>query len=149
MRGLDSSALQGAGLSLPTAERLLRMAAERVAAQKAAEEAAAVQRAEEERAAAKLAATLEVLTHAEVRQLGLDQGEVTVPDKFGSIGAGAFSSCSSLASITLPEGLTSIGVSAFKGCSSLTSITLPEGLTLTGGEGIPATTVHHIRSQGR
>ena len=42
-----------------------------------------------------------------------------------SIGAGAFSGCSSLTSIEIPNSVTSIGEDAFRGCSSLTKITLP------------------------
>ena len=49
-----------------------------------------------------------------------------------SIGASAFSGCSSLTSITLPAGVTSIGERAFGNCSSLTSVTLPDGLTSIG-----------------
>ena len=44
-----------------------------------------------------------------------------------SIDNGAFSSCSSLASITLPAGVTSIGNSAFGNCYSLASIVIPDG----------------------
>ena len=44
-----------------------------------------------------------------------------------SIDNGAFSNCSSLASITLPAGVTSIGNSAFGNCYSLASIVIPDG----------------------
>ena len=44
-----------------------------------------------------------------------------------SIDNGAFSSCSSLASITLPAVVTSIGNSAFGNCYSLASIVIPDG----------------------
>ncbi len=49
-----------------------------------------------------------------------------------AINKGAFSSCSSLASISLPEGLERIEDSAFQSCSSLEEITLPEGLESLG-----------------
>jgi hypothetical protein len=49
-----------------------------------------------------------------------------------SIGAGAFSGCSSLTSITIPDSVTSIGNVAFNNCSSLTSIHIPEGVTSIG-----------------
>ena len=39
-----------------------------------------------------------------------------------SIGAWAFSGCSSLTSITIPDGVTSIGEWAFSGCDSLTTV---------------------------
>lgn len=46
-----------------------------------------------------------------------------IPDSVTSIGSGAFSDCSSLASITIPNSVTSIRDSAFSNCTSLTSIT--------------------------
>ncbi len=49
-----------------------------------------------------------------------------------TIGANAFSSCSSLASITIPEGIESIGEYAFYGCSSLASISIPSSVTAIG-----------------
>ncbi len=48
-----------------------------------------------------------------------------------SIGSGAFSGCSSLASIEIPSGVTSIGGDAFNGCSSLTNISFGEDSQLT------------------
>jgi hypothetical protein len=56
-------------------------------------------------------------------------GSVTIPESVTSIGAGAFSNCTSLTSITIPESVTSIGINAFYGCTSLTSINIPEGVT--------------------
>ena len=47
--------------------------------------------------------------------------------KLTSIGADAFSSCTSLTSIILPSSLTSIGRGAFSECSELTSLTFEEG----------------------
>ena len=58
--------------------------------------------------------------------------ECTIPDSVTSIGAGAFSGCSSLSSIELPDSVTSIGASAFKDCSSLSSIKLPDSVTSIG-----------------
>ena len=77
---------------------------------------------------------------------------VTFPITLELIGPGAFSNCSSLASIEIPEGVTEIyqnafsgctrletvtlstslkriEVNVFSGCSSLTSIKIPEGVT--------------------
>ena len=57
-----------------------------------------------------------------------------IPNTVTSIGASAFSDCSSLTgALTLPTKLTSIGASAFSGCSSLTgALTLPTKLTSIG-----------------
>ena len=49
--------------------------------------------------------------------------------KATSIGAFAFSGCSSLTSITIGNSVTSIGWYAFEDCSSLTSITIPNSVT--------------------
>lgn len=49
-----------------------------------------------------------------------------------SIGAYAFSGCSSLKSITISSHVTSIGAHAFVGCSRLTSISIPSGVTSIG-----------------
>jgi hypothetical protein len=49
-----------------------------------------------------------------------------------SIGASAFSGCTTLTSITIPTTVTSIGASAFLGCSALTSITIPTSVTSIG-----------------
>ena len=58
--------------------------------------------------------------------------EITVPDSVTSIGYGAFSGCSSLASITIPDSVTSIEYWAFEKCRSLTSIAIPDGVTSIG-----------------
>ena len=49
-----------------------------------------------------------------------------------SIGNGAFSNCSSLASIIIPNSVKSIGGYAFYWCTSLTSITIPNSVTSIG-----------------
>ena len=49
-----------------------------------------------------------------------------------SIGAFAFSGCSSLTSIKIFKNVISIGRYAFKGCSSLKNITIPDSVTSIG-----------------
>ena len=49
-----------------------------------------------------------------------------------SIGEGAFSGCSSVASITIPNSVISIGNYAFYDCSSLESITIPDSVISIG-----------------
>ena len=50
----------------------------------------------------------------------------------GNILYGAFSGCSSLASITILDGITSIGGFAFYNCTGFTSITIPDSVTSIG-----------------
>jgi len=57
---------------------------------------------------------------------------VTIPDSVTSIGNFAFSNCTSLASVTIPNSVTSIGNSAFSGCTSLASVTIPDSVTSIG-----------------
>jgi hypothetical protein len=57
---------------------------------------------------------------------------INLPDSLKSIGVNAFRYCSSLTTINLPDSLTSIGDSAFGDCSSLTTINLPDSLTSIG-----------------
>ena len=56
-------------------------------------------------------------------------GDVAIPEGVTSIGASAFSGCSSLTSVVIPEGVKSIGEEAFFDCSSLASVVIPEGMT--------------------
>ena len=55
-------------------------------------------------------------------------------DKVTGIGDGAFSWCSSLASITIPDSVTSIGERAFYWCTNLASITIPDSVTSIGND---------------
>ena len=57
---------------------------------------------------------------------------ITIPDSLTNIGASAFNYCYSLASITIPDSLTNIGDSAFSSCISIASITIPDGVTSIG-----------------
>ena len=54
-------------------------------------------------------------------------------DSVTSIGKGAFSYCSGLASITIPNSVTSICNSAFYGCANLQEVTIPNSVTLVEG----------------
>ena len=51
-----------------------------------------------------------------------------ISDSVTSIGAAAFSHCSSLTSIAIPDSVTSIGDFAFEDCTSLTSATIGDGV---------------------
>ncbi|MBO5407801.1 MAG: leucine-rich repeat domain-containing protein [Clostridia bacterium] len=57
---------------------------------------------------------------------------VTISDSVTNIGSSAFSWCSSLISVTIPDSVTSIGDSAFEYCDSLTSVTIHDGVTGIG-----------------
>ena len=61
-----------------------------------------------------------------------NQGEFVIPDGIKTIGAYAFSFCTSLKSITIPSSVTSIDNGAFDNCQSLTSITIPSSVTSIG-----------------
>ena len=54
---------------------------------------------------------------------------MTIGNGVRTIEGGAFSYCSSLASITIPNSVTTIGGLAFSYCSSLASITIPSSVT--------------------
>ena len=56
-------------------------------------------------------------------------GDLVIPEGVASIGAYAFSGCSSLASITIPSSVTSIGSSAFQGCSGLNAVHISDMLS--------------------
>ena len=45
-----------------------------------------------------------------------------IPNSVTSIGAAAFSGCTSLTSVTIPNSVTSIGGGALSGCASLTAV---------------------------
>jgi hypothetical protein len=57
---------------------------------------------------------------------------VTIPNRVTSIEDYVFSGCSSLTSVTISNSVTSIGISAFQNCSSLTSVTIPNTVTSIG-----------------
>ena len=57
---------------------------------------------------------------------------IDIPNSVTSIGDYVFSGCSSLTSVTISNSVTSIGRSAFQNCSSLTSITIPNSVTSIG-----------------
>jgi hypothetical protein len=57
---------------------------------------------------------------------------VIISDCVISIGNSAFSSCSSLTSINIPNSVISISDSAFRHCTSLTSINIPNSVTEIG-----------------
>ena len=57
---------------------------------------------------------------------------VTIPNSVTSIEDYVFSGCSSLTSVTISNSVTSIGRSAFQNCSSLTSVTIPNSVTSIG-----------------
>lgn len=48
--------------------------------------------------------------------------KVIIPDSVTTIGAGAFSDCSSLTSVIIGNGVMTIGEEAFYGCGSLTDV---------------------------
>ncbi len=53
----------------------------------------------------------------------------TIPNSVTSIGQGAFSGCSNLATINIPNSVTAIGEGAFNNCSNLTTINIPNSIT--------------------
>ena len=57
---------------------------------------------------------------------------MTIPSSVTSIGGGAFSGCSRLASVTIGDSVTNIGDYAFYNCNRLTSATIPNSVTSIG-----------------
>ena len=57
---------------------------------------------------------------------------VVIEEPVGSVGARAFSSCTSLESVTLPQSLSSISNYAFYGCGNLHEISIPETVSFIG-----------------
>lgn len=55
--------------------------------------------------------------------------DVIIPDSVVTIGGSAFSGCTALVNINLPKNLATIASSTFSGCTALTGITLPANLT--------------------
>ncbi|MBR4752519.1 MAG: leucine-rich repeat domain-containing protein [Thermoguttaceae bacterium] len=60
------------------------------------------------------------------------KGPFVVPDGVETIGAQAFSGCSSLTEIFLPKTVKSIGEGAFNWCSSLQTLRIPESVEIIG-----------------
>ncbi|CAJ1346191.1 unnamed protein product [Effrenium voratum] len=58
---------------------------------------------------------------------------VEIPDGVPAIWPGAFSGCSSLASVAIPDSVTEIREFAFRGCSSLASVSIPDSVAVIGG----------------
>ena len=56
---------------------------------------------------------------------------INIPDNITSIGASAFSGCTSIASVNISNNVTIIGNKAFINCKSLSSIKLPENTSYT------------------
>ena len=61
-----------------------------------------------------------------------DGSEYTIPNSVTTIGPGAFSCCTSLASIDIPNSVTTIGEEAFRFCKSLASVNIGESVTTIG-----------------
>ena len=59
---------------------------------------------------------------------------VVIPESVTSIGNNAFGYCYSLASVVIPQGVTSIGDNAFYYCYSLASVVIPQSVTSIGTE---------------
>ena len=58
--------------------------------------------------------------------------DVSIPSTVETIGAEAFSGCSTLASVSIPNTVTKIGVEAFYGCHNLASVRIPSSVTSIG-----------------
>ena len=67
--------------------------------------------------------------------------EIIIPEGIVSIGAGAFSGCTSLLRISIPSTLCYIGGGAFNGCDPRLSYTVSDGVYYLGNESSPYTVV--------
>ncbi len=74
-------------------------------------------------------ATIPTLAISYIKNTNL---ETVIITSGNTIGASAFSNCSSLTSITISDSVTFIGNNAFEGCSSLISIMIPNSVTTIG-----------------
>ena len=74
---------------------------------------------------------------------------VSIPEGVTSIGAGAFSRCTSLTSVNIPNSVTCIDSFAFDGCSSLTSVHITDltawcNISFNGGYCNPLQWAQHL-----
>lgn len=84
--------------------------------------------------------TLTISGHGGILSYFLDENnikdekieKIVIESGITSIGADAFSGCSSLSSITIPDGVTHIGRNAFYDCNNLSSVTIPDSVTDIG-----------------
>ena len=68
--------------------------------------------------------------------------DIVIPEGVKSIGASAFSGCTSLSKISLPSTITYIGSGAFSGCSLISACTLYNGIYYLGNTANPYTMVY-------
>lgn len=75
---------------------------------------------------------------------GLETVEFATGNKIATMGASAFSGCTSLKSIAIPEAVTTIEASAFNGCSSLATVTMGSAVTSIGESAFKGTALASI-----
>jgi hypothetical protein len=63
---------------------------------------------------------------------GAEVKKLVIPSGVASVGAYAFSDCTSLTEVIIPSGVTSVGAYAFSDCTSLTEVTIPSDVTSVG-----------------